>query len=90
MLAAAVAALALAALVAAAGLSSTCRVRGVVALVLISLVWLVVNKPMEGALILKVSRGHGLTGADLAGFVGLALAAYRGALIRRARSRRPG
>jgi hypothetical protein len=41
------------------------------------MLWLVVNGPMEGVVLLKVTRHHGLTGGDLAGIAGLALAAGR-------------
>lgn len=76
-LAAVFAALVLAGLVLAAGLSAHTGVSGVLALVGLSLLWLVVNGPMEGPVLIPFSRNHGLTGADLAGVVGLAIAARR-------------
>jgi len=71
------AALALAALVLAAGLSASYGRRGAVALALVSVFWLVVNNPMEGPVLLVVTRGHGVTGGDLAGLAGLAIAAWQ-------------
>jgi hypothetical protein len=47
------------------------------------LLWLLVNGPMEGPVLVEVAQGHGLTGADLAGLTGLTLAAYRALIIRR-------
>lgn len=44
------------------------------ALVVCSLLWLLVNKRMEGPVLLQVSGNHGLVAADLAGLAGLALA----------------
>ena len=73
------AALVLAALVLAAGMSGRYGRRGAVALALLSVLWLVVNGPMEGPTLLVVTRAHGLTGGDLAGLAGLALAALAGA-----------
>jgi hypothetical protein len=39
-----------------------------------SLAWLLVNKEMEGSILLTVSATHSLVAADLAGLAGLALA----------------
>ena len=50
--------------------------RGAVALAVLSLLWLVVNGPMEGPVLLTVTPTHGLTAADLAGLAGLGLAAW--------------
>ena len=36
--------------------------------------WLVVNKPMEGEVLVVVTEDHGLTTADLAGLAGVVLA----------------
>ena len=82
-----IAAIVLAGLVLAAGLSGLLGARGAAVLAALSLLWLVVNDPMEGTVLLTFSAGHGLTGADLAGFAGLAIAAYRGLAIRRVRIR---
>lgn len=48
---------------------------GAVLLALASLLWLAVNRPMEGRLIIVFSPEHGLVAADLVGFAGLGLAA---------------
>jgi uncharacterized membrane protein HdeD (DUF308 family) len=40
----------------------------------LSVLWLLANGPMEGSVLLRVSPGHGLTAADLAGVVGILLA----------------
>ena len=53
----------------------------------ISVVWFVVNGPMEGPVLIVVTAHHGLTGGDLAGLVGLGLAAFEGARARRERER---
>ena len=73
-----VAAIVLAGLVLAAGLSPVLRTGGVALLAAMSVLWLVVNAPMEGPVLVTFSAAHGITGADLAGFAGLALAAGRG------------
>ncbi|TFV88396.1 hypothetical protein E4P40_10030 [Blastococcus sp. CT_GayMR20] len=83
-----VAALALVGLVLAAGLSGRSGGTGAAVLAGVSVLWLLVNKPMEGPVLLTVGPGHGLTGADLAGLTGLALAAFRWSTLRR--TRRPG
>jgi hypothetical protein len=81
------AALVLAGLVLSAGLSGRSRWGGVVVLVALSLLWLLVNGSVEGVVLLTVAPGRGLTGADLAGLAGLALAAARAvALTRRTAS----
>ena len=46
-------------------------------LAVVSVLWLLVNGPVEGVVLLPVIADHGLTGADLAGLAGLALAAWR-------------
>lgn len=71
------AAVVLVGLVLVAGVSGRFGLRGAVLLAVVSVLWLVVNGPMEGAVLLKVTRHHGLTGGDLAGIAGLALAAVR-------------
>jgi hypothetical protein len=80
-----VAAAVLAGLVLAAGLSGRFGVVGAVALAVISVLWLLVNGPMEGPVLVEFSAGHGITGADLAGVVGLGLAAAQGARAYRQR-----
>jgi hypothetical protein len=80
-----VAAIVLAGLVLTAGLNGLFGSRGAVVLAAVSLLWLVVNGPMEGPVLLTFSAGRGLTGADLAGFAGLAIAAYRFTVLRKAR-----
>jgi hypothetical protein len=71
------AALVLIGLVLAAGTSRTFGMRGAVALAVVSVLWLLVNGPMEGPTLLTFAPGHGLTGGDLAGLAGLALAAVQ-------------
>ena len=71
------AALVLCALVAVAGLGARWGRRGAVLLAGVSVLWLLVNAPMEGVVLFTVTPSRGLTGADLAGFVGLALATWR-------------
>jgi hypothetical protein len=67
----------LAALVVAAGTADRTGRVGAVALGLLSVGWLLVNGPVEGLVLVRLTADHGLTGADLAGFAGLALAAWR-------------
>jgi hypothetical protein len=83
-----IAAVVLAGLVLTAGLSGRFGMGGAVALAAMSLLWLVVNGPMEGPILAIVAPGHGLTGGDLAGIAGLALAAHRFAALRRSRMAR--
>jgi hypothetical protein len=78
------AALVLVGLVLAAGTSRMFGMRGAVTLAVVSVLWLLVNSPMEGPTLLTVAEGHGLTGGDLAGLAGLALAAGQArSLVRR-------
>jgi hypothetical protein len=44
-----------------------------------------VNKPMEGAVLVILTPVRGISGADLAGFAGLLMAAYSGAQVYRRR-----
>ena len=81
------AALVLVALVLAAGLSARFGMPGALALAAVSILWLVVNNPMEGPVLVVVVRGHGLTGGDLAGLAGLGLAVFRVDRARRERLR---
>ena len=78
-----IAAIVLAGLVLTAGLSGRHRVGGAAALAAMSLLWLLVNGPMEGPILVAVTAAHGITGGDLAGITGLALAAYRGFAVLR-------
>jgi hypothetical protein len=71
------AAVVLAGLVLVAGLSGRYGLWGAVLLAAVSLLWLVVNGPMEGDVLLGFTGDHGLTGGDLAGLAGLALAGFR-------------
>ena len=82
------AALVLVGLVLAAGTSRRLGMRGAVTLAAVSLLWLVVNGPMEGPTLVTVAPGHGLTGADLAGVAGLALAAIQARSLTRRPDRR--
>ena len=61
-------------LVVSAGLAGWVGRPGVVALALASVLWLVVNQPVEGEVLLEVTSHHGLTSADLAGLAGLVMA----------------
>ncbi len=70
-------------LVLAAGLSGRYGLRGVAALAALSLLWILVNGPMEGPVLLVFTPHHGLTGADLSGVAGLTLAALRLRVLRR-------
>ena len=81
-----IAAVVLAGLVLTAGLFGRFRMAGAAALAAMSLLWLAVNGPMEGPILATVAPGHGLTGADLAGLAGIALAAHRGLGRRRVRA----
>ena len=51
--------------------------RGAAAMAVLSVLWLLVNGPVEGVVLVPVTADHGLTGADVAGLAGLALAAWR-------------
>jgi hypothetical protein len=55
-------------------------------LILLCGLWLVVNKPLEGPVLVVISRGHGVTLSDLLAPAGVAFAAVL--LYRRGRSRR--
>ena len=56
-------------------------------LVLVSVLWLFADKSMEGSRLLRVTQDHGLTAADLAGLVGIALGLHQAwpDVVRRAR-----
>lgn len=66
----------LALLVLAAGLAPRWGRPGAVVLALVSLLWFLVNTPVEGQTLVVVTHHHGLTEADLGGLVGLGLAAW--------------
>jgi hypothetical protein len=72
-----IAGLVLAALVLLAGTLDRTGPVGAGVLAVASVVWLIVNGPVEGRTLITVTRGHGLTTADLAGLAGLGLAAWR-------------
>ena len=80
------AALVLAGLVLAAGLSGRHGWGGAATLAGMSLLWILVNGPMEGPVLVVFTPHHGLTGADLAGIAGLGLAAVQGVQARRQRA----
>jgi len=80
------AAVVLAGLVVAAGVSGRFGLAGAAMLAAISIVWLTVNAPMEGPVLVRLPATHGITGADLAGVAGLGLAALQAARARRARA----
>ena len=69
-------ALVLVALVLAAALAPRFGRPGAVGLAVVSVLWLLLNRPMEGEVLVEVTSSHGLVGADLAGLTGLALAAW--------------
>jgi hypothetical protein len=66
--------LVLAGLVVAAGAAGRWGGLWLLALAVLSVSWLVVNKSVEGPVLVTVSANHGLVAADLAGLAGLALA----------------
>jgi hypothetical protein len=78
-----VAAVVLVGLVLSAGLSRALRWGGVALLAAVSVLWLVVNGPMEGPVLLVFSTDRGLTGADLASVAGLGLAVAQAVRLRR-------
>ncbi len=71
-----IAGIVLAGLVLVAGIHHRLGRAGPWALAFLSVLWLVVNDPMEGRVLLVVTDTRGLTAADLAGLTGLALAAW--------------
>lgn len=77
------AAFVLVALVLTAGLGRRFGLAGAVTLAAVSVLWFLVNGPMEGPVLLVVVSGHGLTGGDLSGLAGLGLAAFQGTRVRR-------
>ena len=79
-------ALLLAAMVLLAGLSNRTGRPSAVALAVVSVLWLLTNNPMEGPVLVSLTSEHGITGGDLAGLAGLAVAAWRFRVASRARS----
>ena len=67
--------LVLAALIVAAWMAGRTGRPGAVALAVVSVLWLVVDKSMEGPTLVRISTTHGLVAADLAGVAGLLVAA---------------
>jgi hypothetical protein len=74
-------------LVLAAGTLDRTGVPGAVGLLALSVLWVLVNGPMEGATLIDLGGGHGVTAADLASVAGGGLALER--LLRRLRPGRP-
>jgi hypothetical protein len=68
-------ALVLGALVLAAVLAGRFGRPAAVLLGLVSVLWILVNHPMEGGTLVPLSHGHGFTAADLGGLAGMVLAA---------------
>ncbi len=61
-----------------------------IVLVVVSVGWILVNAPVEGDVLWKVSQGHGLTVADLFGLAGIAVAVLTQFSPRRPRRRSRG
>ncbi len=70
-------ALVLVAMFVLAALSDRTGRAGAAALAAVSVLWLLVNTPMEGAILLSVTTNHGLTAGDLVGLAGLGIAGWR-------------
>ena len=81
-------AIVLACLVLTAGLSGRRGLLSAVALAAMSVLWLMVNRPMEGPVLLVLGEDRGVSGADLAGLAGLVLAAHHVVNLRRLRGAR--
>jgi hypothetical protein len=79
-------ALLLATMVLLAGLSNRTGKPSAVALAVVSVLWLLTNNPMEGPILVTLSADHGITGGDLAGLAGLAVAAWRFRVATRTRT----
>ncbi|GAB3773344.1 hypothetical protein FB382_000140 [Nocardioides ginsengisegetis] len=69
-----IAGLVLAALVASAAAALPLKRTGAVLLAGVSVLWFLVNAPMEGEVLLFLTPAHGLSAADLAGIAGLGIA----------------
>jgi len=70
-------ALILAAMVLLAGTIDRWGRLGAIALGALSIGWLLTNQKMEGPTLLSFTPAHGLTGGDLAGLAGIAIAVWR-------------
>ena len=70
-------ALILAAMVLVAGTIDRWGRPGAILLGLLSIGWLLTNQKMEGPTLLSFTSAHGLTGGDLAGLAGIAIAVWR-------------
>ena len=70
-------ALILAAMVLLAGTIDRWGRLGAIALAVLSIGWLLTNQTMEGPTLLSFTPNHGLTGGDLAGLAGIAIAVWR-------------
>jgi hypothetical protein len=62
------------ALVVAAVVAGRFGRRAAAPLAAVSVLWVIVNHPMEGETLLPLSHGHGFTAADMGGLAGLLLA----------------
>lgn len=71
-----IAGLVLAALVVAAALAPLLGRPGAVLLAAVSVLWLLVNGPLEGEVLVSFNDDHGLTSADLATVAGLGVAVW--------------
>lgn len=69
-----VAGLVLAALVASAAVALPLKRTGALLLAGVSVLWFLVNSPMEGEVLVFLTPAHGLSAADLAGIAGLVIA----------------
>lgn len=69
------------AVLAALILTAAATIRGsrtaALALIPVSLAWLVLNGPFEGPTLVVLSWSHGITASDLLSFAGLGIAAWR-------------
>lgn len=74
-------------LVLAAGTLDRTGVPGAAVLLALSVLWVLVNGPMEGATLVNLGGGHGVTAADLASVAGGGVAVER--LLRLSRPGRP-
>ena len=63
------------ALVVAAFLAGRYGRRGAMLLAAVSVVWVLVDHPLEGETLVPLSHGHGFTAADMGGLAGILLAA---------------
>ena len=66
----------LALLVISAAVAPSAGYLGAAVLGVVSVLWLSANGPMEGRILVTVSRNHGFTAGDLAGVAGLLVALW--------------